>query len=121
MLLQQKSTNLLKPISPKIQSDLVQKTKSHSNISKPLVKLSKKTKRALPQKPMKMGALSFDVDDDVNIYVDGKFIPKKQLKNFKIKAGLRRVRMVKEGFDPIINKIKVQPGKTTKIRARGGA
>jgi serine/threonine protein kinase len=76
--------------------------------------------RRVVAKPQ-MGTLSFDVDEDVEIFVNNTMIPRDQLKSYQIKAGTHNVRMVKEGFDPISNEIEVRAGQTTKIRARGGA
>jgi hypothetical protein len=68
-----------------------------------------------------MGALSFEVDDDVSIFVNNMLVPKQQLKKYRLKPGVHKVRMVKEGFQPIENEIQVKAGKTTQIRAKGGA
>ncbi len=86
--------------------------------AKPVVKSQPVAK---PKPKPETGFVSFDVDDDVKISVNGKEIPRDQLKLLKLKKGIHKIRMEKSGFDPINNQIEIKPGETTTIRARGGA
>lgn len=88
----------------------------------PMVKKTpaKIAKPAVAAKKASMGKLSFSVDDDVEIFVDGKLLSKAQMELYSIPSGSHKVKMVKKGFLPIENEIFVKQGKTTTIRAKGG-
>ena len=110
------------------QTVIKPKPKPVSLTAKPKPKLQPSTAPVVKKSPLKpvmtkpiLGTLSFDVDEDVDIFIDGKQIPREQLMNFKVKPGVHKVKMIKAGFDPINNEIEVKANKTTTIRARGGA
>lgn len=90
--------------------------------AKPKIKKKSRPKNAVtPVRPRaQMGSIKFLVDDDVSVYVDGVKVSENKLHKFKVKAGDRKVKMVKEGFMPIENTVKVRANKTTTINARGG-
>lgn len=66
-----------------------------------------------------LGSIQFDVDPDVSIFVDDKFIPQAQWDHLPIEVGEHQVRMVKEGFVPIDQMIQVTGERPSVIRARG--
>ncbi len=99
------------------QTTTKKKTNGKPKAQKPAASVKKKSP---PPAPM-LGTLTFEVDDDVDIFVDGKKVPRQQLENFKVKPGMHQFKMIKAGFDPIDNEIEVKAGKTTTIRAKGGA
>jgi serine/threonine protein kinase len=120
----QKSTELLSQSvpNPRVQpvSLNVEKPRPKKIAQPKVVKPKPRRKPVVKPKPP-MGALSFEVDDDVSIFVNNMLVPKQQLKKYRLKPGVHKVRMVKEGFQPIENEIQVKAGKTTQIRAKGGA
>lgn len=90
-------------------------------VAKPKPKPAKSKPKVVAKPKPQYGYLSFEVDDDVDIFIAGKRIPRAQLKKVRLKPGVHKVKMVKAGFDPINNEMEVRAGKTTTIRAKGGA
>lgn len=76
---------------------------------------------ALPKKPsiVQQGILEFDVPDDVDIFVGGRFIKSSERNSLRIEAGKHLVKMVKEGFLPVENTVTVRPGGTSVVRVGG--
>ena len=83
-------------------------------VIKPKAELKKKP-TVLPKK----GFISFEADDDVEIFVNDKLVAKNNWSSVSIAPGEHRVKMIKKGFLPIDNKVMVKTGQTTKIRAKG--
>lgn len=75
-------------------------------------------RRAQPSLP-KFGSIRFDVDPDVQIYVNDGWVPPNEFANYPIVVGRHRVRMAKAGYMPIESSVEVTEGKTAVIRARG--
>lgn len=65
------------------------------------------------------GTLSFEVPDDVQVYVGDVLVPRNELSAYKIAAGRYPMRMVKEGFLPIESTVIVKAGRVAVIRAGG--
>lgn len=70
-----------------------------------------------PQK--KLGALTFLVPDDVDIFVGGQFIPPAKRKKLTVASGKHLVKMVKDGYMPIENTVLVREGRTAVVRVGG--
>ncbi len=112
-LLKKETAKKTEPVKPKPKSS------SNAKVAKVKKPKPKKAKRkALVPKP-ELGVLSFEVDDDVEIFVDGEKVKTSELEAFKVKPGTHKVKMVKEGYLPIENEIFVKKDKTTTIRAKG--
>jgi hypothetical protein len=112
-LLKKETAKKAEPVKPKPKSS------SNAKVAKVKKPKPKKAKRkALVPKP-ELGVLSFEVDDDVEIFVDGEKVKTSELEAFKVKPGTHKVKMVKEGYLPIENEIFVKKDKTTTIRAKG--
>lgn len=68
--------------------------------------------------PVRRGRIVFELDSDVRAYVDGELVPPSEWAGYETTAGKKRIRLVKEGFDPIDNTVEVHPRKTAVIRAK---
>ena len=76
---------------------------------------------ALTARPsVEHGWIRVEADPDVEIFVDGKFIPQSRWGRITVKPGTRALRMVKQGFLPIENKIEVRANQTAVVKAKGG-
>ena len=73
-----------------------------------------------PKPLAKLGTLRVLADPDVRVFVNGSGVNPKELENYRIKSGRHTLRMEKNGFDPIEQKIVVRSGRTTTINARAG-
>ena len=65
----------------------------------------------------KYGFISFEIPDDVKAFVDGIEVPKKSLNKFRVSPGDKELRLVKNGYPPIMGKVTVQLNETSIIRA----
>jgi|GEM_PF-6264149 len=65
------------------------------------------------------GWIKVMADEDVRVLLDGAEVPRAQWNKIPADAGRRRIRLVKEGFLPIENVIRVSPGKTAVVNAKG--
>ncbi|HEX4923265.1 MAG TPA: hypothetical protein VFV50_04235, partial [Bdellovibrionales bacterium] len=83
-----------------------------------IVKRPNPARPAQPSLP-KFGSIRFDVDPDVQIYVNDGWVPPNEFANYPIVVGRHRVRMAKSGYMPIESTVEVTEGKTAVIRARG--
>lgn len=66
------------------------------------------------------GRIRFEIDADVEAFVNGKKVPREQINGFETLAGTQRIRLEKRGFLPIQNVVEVKPGETAVVKAGGG-
>jgi serine/threonine protein kinase len=71
---------------------------------------------ARPVRPVNQGSIKFDVDPDVDVFVNGFKVSANE--ELPIAAGVHKLRLLKRGFDPIENTVTVKAGKTSLIRVR---
>lgn len=65
-----------------------------------------------------LGYIRFDVDSDVSVFVDGKAVHRRRMKKYPVPVGTRQLRLVKEGFDPIENRVDVKADQVSVVRVR---
>lgn len=66
------------------------------------------------------GWIKVIADDDVRLLLDGAEVPRARWNRIPADPGRRRIRLIKEGFLPIENIIRVSPGKTAVVNTKGG-
>lgn len=101
--------------------------KLNSKLTTDKVVRVKPSKKAVPKKvkskprpvlnQRKFGFISFEIPKDVKAFVDGIEVPEKSLNKFRVSPGDKELRLVKEGYPPIIGKVTVQINETSIIRA----
>lgn len=64
------------------------------------------------------GWVQFEVEEDVNVFVDGKLVPRAQLGHYQLTEGIHDVKLVKQGYMPIANTVKIRAGQITVVRAK---
>lgn len=101
-------STVIPPLASEIQKNL------QTNLQKPV---STPSRKHVAQKPI-LGRLVFEADQDVDIYVDGKFVSPTAWASYEAPAGKRNVRLVKAGFEPIENIVDVKPSQATVVRAK---
>lgn len=69
----------------------------------------------------KIGWIKVFADPDVQLFLDEKLVPQEKWDRIEASAGLRNLKLVKEGFLPIVNAIEVKAGKVVVVKARGGS
>ena len=80
------------------------------------------TRAAAPVNPPrpKVGWIKVYADPDVTLYLDNRLVPQDSWDRIEAKPGLRQLKLVKEGFLPIVNSIEVKANKTAVVKARSG-
>ena len=74
---------------------------------------------ATPKPAPEKGTLSFEVPDDVSVYVRNELVPRERLRRYRIAPGQYPMRIEKEGFLPIEGQVDVKAGRVSVIRAGG--
>lgn len=74
---------------------------------------------ATPKPVPEKGTLSFEVPDDVSVYVRNELVPRDRLRRYRIAPGQYPMRIEKEGFLPIEGQVDVKAGRVSVIRAGG--
>ena len=74
---------------------------------------------ATPKPAPEKGTLSFEVPDDVSVYVRNELVPRDKLRRYRIAPGQYPMRIEKEGFLPIEGQVDVKAGRVSVIRAGG--
>ncbi len=64
------------------------------------------------------GWAQFEVEDDVTVFVDGTMVPRSRLSHYRLTEGTHTVKLVKRGYMPISNDIKIRSGKITVVKAK---
>ncbi|MFK8138354.1 MAG: serine/threonine-protein kinase [Bdellovibrionales bacterium] len=117
--------------SKKIVQSPIPKPAEKSMIAKPKKQLPTVGRISVEEKPLipdylpakvpiveDYGYLKIQVDDDVNVLINGEAIPRHFLKNFRIKAGDHTISLIKPGYSPIEANINVKANKESVINAR---
>lgn len=97
-------------------------TQASPSINKPSsteVAIPVATPAHTPKPAPEKGTLSFEVPDDVSVYVRNELVPRDKLRRYRIAPGQYPMRIEKEGFLPIEGQVDVKAGRVSVIRAGG--
>ncbi len=72
-----------------------------------------------PARAPATGTLSFEVPNDVSVYVRNELVPPNQLRHYRIAPGRYPMRIERAGFLPIEGQVNVKAGRVSVIRAGG--
>lgn len=73
------------------------------------------TKKSLPT-----GWIKVHADPEVQVFLDGRLIPLERWDRIEATAGSRQLKLLKDGYLPIVNQIDVKANKIAVVKARGG-
>lgn len=73
-----------------------------------------------PNREPATGFIRVIADDDVTLFLDGAEVPRARWNKIPADPGRRRIKLVKEGFLPIENVIRVSAGKIAVVNTKGG-
>jgi len=62
------------------------------------------------------GILKIETIPWADVHVDGKAVKGKELKNIKLKPGVHKITLSRDGYKPVEKRVKIKGGKTTQIR-----
>lgn len=109
---------LAAPIPVKTE-EKVEEKKIESIKASPAKKLIEEIKRAETKPVIKPTTVKFITDDDTFVYIDDQIINKRN-KPFKVAAGKHRIKLYKEGFNPINSEINCPEGELTTVNTTSG-
>jgi serine/threonine protein kinase len=84
-----------------------------------LTPVANAVEKKITPKPQ-FGFISFEIPEDVKVFVDGTEVPKLSLNKWRVKPGPHSLRLVREGFEPIRGEVYVKDGEISVVRVGGG-
>ncbi len=106
------------PVAP-VSALVTEEVKSVAAAPAPMPQPSPEVNKASISVPPALGWIKVLADEDVRVLLDGAEVPRSQWNKIPADPGRRRIRLVKEGFLPIENVIRVSNGKTAVVNAKG--
>jgi serine/threonine protein kinase len=85
-----------------------------ANVPAPEAVVAPKEVKARPT--VLKGFIRFEVPEDIKVFVDGSEVPRSMMSRWSVTPGTHRLRMVREGYQPIEGQVHVKPQDVSVVR-----